>query len=461
MAVNAHLVHLLGHCLGAILFHQVCGNVVGTVGEAPLEGHGPAYPFVPVRTPWSPGVLSNYEGLRHVYHLVAGGHSLLHRKGIEERLYGRSHLALALAQVVIFEISVVGAAHISLHVACGRLYCHKGGAQEALAVADGIVRSHCGVHVSGIVPGKETHLGWLGEGCESFALCHSFLPQLPEAVTVAARLAHYPVNHLLVHVIGERIAPLGARLPLELRLEVASQLFGHGLFRILLHLVVDGGVYAQAVLIKVVTVAVWFLVLVEPAVEVVGLPGKGVCRKVLREGVVAAFWLLGVHYAAYHIPEVRGETGVVVLYFEGQHNWKLLDGICRSLGQYPVFLGEAGLRWKVRLSHPAYHKIPPLECQVRIYGRVVSGRLVDHSNQHCGLLDGQLGRLLGEESLGRRLDSKGVASKWNGIEIHIHYLVLGVVTLKLHGGDPLLELGPYHMGWIGKGELALDLRPWI
>ena len=149
MGLHSHLVHHSHQGCRAKLLHQESGDIVGTVGKAPAQGDGLAYPLLLVRASWGPGgTVEEHEGLRLVHHLVARGETFLHSQGVEERLHCGAYLALALAHVVIFEIAVVRTAHVCLHVSGHRLNCHETAPEYGLVVAYGIVRSHRGVSVT-------------------------------------------------------------------------------------------------------------------------------------------------------------------------------------------------------------------------------------------------------------------------------------------------------------------------
>ena len=130
MALDAHGPHHVSHRLRSELLHQIGGDVVRTVGETPLEGDGLTDPDILVGTSRSPLVLAYYECLRDIDHLGAWSHSGLHRQCVEERLDRGAHLTLALADIVIFEISVVRTSDIGLDVACDRLDCHEAGPED-------------------------------------------------------------------------------------------------------------------------------------------------------------------------------------------------------------------------------------------------------------------------------------------------------------------------------------------
>ena len=86
----------------------------------------------------------------------------------------------------------------------------------------------------------------------------------------------------------------------------------HSLFCEHLHLVVDGGVDAQAIFVEVVGASVGLVVLVQPAVDGVRGPAQRVGGVLLFELIVGAAGLLGVHIAPEHVAKVGSVPGVVV-----------------------------------------------------------------------------------------------------------------------------------------------------
>ena len=106
------------------------------------------------------------------------------------------------------------------------------------------------------------------------------------------------------------------------------------------------------------------------------------------------------------------------------------------------------------LFHLRDHEVPSGQRLVRIEGRVVSCRLVDHTYESCALLHCKVYRILSEECLGSGLDSVCITSKEHLIHVHVHDLVLGIVALELHGCDPLLQLDPYHLKYRNTRNLA-------
>ena len=263
----AHLAHHGGEGGRPELLHQVGGDVVRTPGETPAEGDRLPYVLGPVGASRRPGgSVVEHEGLGEVHHLVAGGHALLHGQGVEERLDRGADLALALAHVVVFEISVVGSADIGLHVSGARLYRHESASEYGLVVAYGVVGGHGGVDVSLVVPCEHPHPRRLAElGVDlGVALAGAVLQTV--AVAPATRLLHQHLGRLVVDAVGEGLVALPAHLLVEEVLQVASEVFVDRLLGVLLHLVVDGGVDAQSVAVKVVARAVGLPVLVEPSV---------------------------------------------------------------------------------------------------------------------------------------------------------------------------------------------------
>ena len=137
----------------------------------------------------------------------------------------------------------------------------------------------------------------------------------------------------------------------------------------------------------------------------------------------------------------------MVLNLVGKVDWNLSNGIAFGLGDVAC------------LPHLPYDEIATNKGLVRIEDGIVAGRLVDHPDQHRAFLDGQVRRILAEESLGRGLDSVGIAAEEDGVHVHIHNLVLGVVPLQFYGGYPFLELYPdhLHLGYSRNG--AGDVLP--
>ena len=210
-------------------------------------------------------------------------------------------------------------------------------------------------------------------------------------------------------------------------------MLGDSLLGILLHLVVDCGIDAETLAVEVVFRAVRLGVLVEPAVELVVGPEEGIDGEILAVLVVRAFRLRSAHVPSQHVPEIWTYSGIMVLDLIGEDDRELLDRVA------------LGFREIAGLLHLPDHEVAAGDGLVHVQGRVVSGRLVDHSHQSRALLDVEVFRILGEESLGRSLDSVRSAAEEYGVEVHVDDLVLGVVSLELDCGDPFLELDPDHL----------------
>ena len=71
--------------------------------------------------------------------------------------------------------------------------------------------------------------------------------------------------------------------------------------------------------------------------------------------------------------------------------------------------------------------------------------LVYHADKCSALFYSEFRRVLRKESLGRSLDAIGAAAEKYGIQVHVQNFILGIVTLKFHGGNPLLEFDPDHL----------------
>ena len=157
IALDAHVVGHPYKSLGSELLHKIGGHIVVGCHKSPSEGYGRSVSSA-LR---SPHVVADYKRLRLVDGNVTRCESFLHGQRIKERLESGTHLPLALHHLVVLEIIVIGSAYIRPHVSGLRLDCHESGPEERLEVLDGIVRSHDGVYVSLLVPGKYAHLGLL------------------------------------------------------------------------------------------------------------------------------------------------------------------------------------------------------------------------------------------------------------------------------------------------------------
>src|ERR1044071_102714 len=69
------------------------------------------------------------------------------------------------------------------------------------------------------------------------------------------------------------------------------------------------------------------------------------------------------------------------------------------------------------------------------------------------LFDGEVFGLLAEVGLGRGLEAVGAGAEEDGVDVHLHDLLLGVVAFDLERADPLVELAG--VGLLGGEEEAL------
>ena len=87
--------------------------------------------------------------------------------------------------------------------------------------------------------------------------------------------------------------------------------------------------------------------------------------------------------------------------------------------------------------------VAPLQGELGISYRVITGRHIYHSYKKRTLLHSEFRRLFCKKSIGCSLDSVRIAAKEDGIEIHAHQLLFGIVPLELYGGNPLFQLIVY------------------
>ena len=381
-----------------------------------------------------PGLVAVHDQhLRHVEHLVAGGHAGFHREGIEERLDGGTDLPLALPDVVILEIPVVGTAHVGADVARARFDGHEGRPEEGLVVPDGVVRGHERIDIARLLPGEQAHGHLLREALRNLRVGVARGLHHPVAVAPAAGLVHGDVHHLLVGVVRERRVPAGADLLPEGLLEVLAQVLDDRLLGVALHLVVDGGIDAEAVPVQVIRRTVALEVLVQPAIQGVVGPGKGVHAEVLHGGVGLAPGTLGGHGPTEHVPEIRTHAGGTVHAAGMQFDGQLPEGVALRLGQI------------ILVPHASENQIAAFQGLVRIDGGVIARGLVHHAHQDGALLHLQVDGVLAEELQGGGLDAVGVGAEENRVQVHVHDFLLRVVALELYGRDPLAELDPDHV----------------
>ena len=92
---------------------------------------------------------------------------------------------------------------------------------------------------------------------------------------------------------------------------------------------------------------------------------------------------------------------------------------------------------------------------VEVDGEAVS-KILTSSNKDGALFNCKFGRFFPEEKGGCGLDAVRVASEKDGIEVHVHNLLLGIVALQLDGGDPLFQFDPDHLELAHPGAAGVE-----
>ena len=189
-------------------------------------------------------------------------------------------------------------------------------------------------------------------------------------------MLHGAIEDLLALLLGDggREGSVGAvaLLSEEGGLQVAPEVFGHGLLGVLLHAGVDGGVDLKSIGVEVVGFAVGLLVFVAPAIEWVCLPSQGVVEELLGLpfGVVAPVGLFGHEGEAEVLAEVgRGAVGVVrlcVMQDDGEGAERVAGCLCHE----------------ARFDHLAEDGVAALQGALGVaYGVVIRG-VFTHADQH-------------------------------------------------------------------------------
>ena len=167
-------------------------------------------------------------------------------------------------------------------------------------------------------------------------------------------------------------------------------MFGDGFLGIALHLVIDGGIDAEAVLVQVVLGAVALGILVEPAVEGVVGPEKGVGLVILHDGIGRFPGLFRAHDAAEHIPEIGAHAGGAVSLAGVQGDGNGLERITFRAGEV------------IHGFHALQHHIAAAEGMFGVQGLIVAGWLVHHAHQHGAFLGEKFRRAFSEKLVGGR-----------------------------------------------------------
>ena len=200
------------------------------------------------------------------------------------------------------------------------------------------------------------------------------------------------------------------------------------LLGIFLHRRVDRGIDLQTITIDVVVRAVGLLILLTPAVERVIVP---LVERLIEIPIVVELRTLRaglIHHQSQHLAEICSRTVVV------------RDGAVVELNRQRRERIVLLAREATVGTHTRHHRVSTCNRVVVVQNGVVSCGLVHHADQHRRLLNIKLiGRLV-EERTRRRLDTVGIRSILDRIEIHRNQFLLGVVVFEFHGRDPLFEL---------------------
>ena len=306
---------------------------------------------------------------------------------------------------------------------CG-VHCHERGAQNLLVVQNRVARSHRSIAVA--LVGEDLHSAGTVERGVDLLLGHTRLVHLIVAIREAHCVAQNALDVLFALVAEQHTRIL--HLTIHSRLHVRGHMLQQSLLGIFLHRRVDRGIDLQTITIDVVVRAVGLLVLLAPAVERVVIP---LVERLIEIPIVVELRTLGaglIHHQSQHLAEVGCRTVVVrdgaVVELNGQCRERIVLLACDAT------IG----------THTRHHRIAACNRVVVVQNGVVARGLVHNANQHRSLLNIKLiGRLV-EERARCRLDTVGIRSVFDRIEIHRHQLLLGVVVFELYGCDPLFEL---------------------
>ena len=334
-------------------------------------------------------------------------------------------MPLALLHHVVFEIFEIRTAYIGLDMTRIRIHGHERTAHYLLVVQDGVAGRH-----------QCIDLTFIGEDAHAYRSTEILLYLLPARPLLHQAAVTVGIAHgILDDAFGRFVGGLDEETPRPLHLGIHARLNGgellaESLLGILLHVVTEGGIYLEAVAVDIVRGSVRLEVLATPAVNGIALPP---CQFGL---VIPAVLFFGrtrhVEHVAHHLPEI-GRYPVVM-------RNRCIPELYRLLFQrIELPAGNVAV-----LLHTRHDRIAAGKRPFGIAHGTVTRRRIHHPHQQGRLLYVQLGRLLVEEGLGRRLGAVGIAAVKNRIEVHGDYLLLRIVVLQLDGSHPLLELGDDH-----------------
>ena len=181
------------------------------------------------------------------------------------------------------------------------------------------------------------------------------------------------------------------------------------------------------------------------AIEFVGpLGGIGLVDRLLRRGLHG-----GVDGGLHREPALEDHVCGELLLQDGLH---VVHEV--GIGERAVLgrLGHVqddvlGLRGVVLLlgdaavaKHAVEHDVAALLGKIGVHRGVVGARSVGNAHQERGLRQGEVGAVLAEVGVRRRLDAVGAVSVVDGVEVHLEDVVLGEDLLHLDGDPGLADL---------------------
>ena len=225
---------------------------------------------------------------------------------------------------------------------------------------------------------------------------------------------------------GVGSVPVVSLLLVEERLQLSGDVFGDGLFGILLHAAVDGGVYLESVGVDVVRTSLAVQVLVAPSVDGVLLPRERILVELLLlpGGVVASHGLLSHE----HLAQIVAQVGAVPFLMTDAMEVKSE----RSLPQFfTLFRGE-----EAGFLHLHQYRVATVDASLGLTHRVVVARVLAHAYEQGTLASVERSRFLAEIRLRGGLYADRIVEEVKVVKVHADNLLLRVETLQLEGNHP-------------------------
>ena len=400
------------------------GNPVVGRGQTPLERHHLADAGLG-GVAGRPGLIADMIGVGHIGRHIAGREAVLHRQGVEIGFDGRTNLTSALPCHIVLEVSVVGAADISLHMARVGVHTDKTRAQETFIILQRVQWRHQRIHLT--VRCIDRH--FRGDAEAEFNILLTIARMTHDGPTGALTDGALKVALRLLcgHVVGIRAVLQRRLLTGKNRLQSLHNMLLHRLFGIGLHAGIHRGIDLQTVGVDVVVIAVGVHVFVTPTVERIRLPGQRVFEEFLRlpRCVVAARRPLGHEHTTQIFTQIGAVTLAVVHTVKIQDKVFLLEGIMSRLSDVAA------------LEHLVEHHIAALAAALRHTDGIEQRGILAHAHQDSTFVHREIAGLLAEIGASGRLDAHGVVKEIEVVEIHCDDFLLGVIALELQGNHPL------------------------